>query len=182
MNCEQINILLTYFINNKLSDKIMAEIEYHLNICLSCREKYMNLIRIKQNYKEIQEKICPNTENLSEPMFNEKEYSKFMNNLSAYVDNELNDRENIRIKKFAILNPNARQELENIIYFRQLLQDSFTKTKSQLKKDIAGHTINILNENSNKTQQKNNKFSAGGIFIITYLFCIICAIILLKIY
>lgn len=145
LNCEQVSILLTYFIDKKLSDKLIGEIEYHLNTCPNCRERYMSMLRIKKNYREMKEKICTEDEDtLLINTFMEREYLNFQNNLSSYLDNELDDRENIRIKKFAILSPSARQELEDMIYFRQILQDSFSRTKSKLKKDLSELTINKL--------------------------------------
>lgn len=151
LNCEQIEVLLSYFIDKKLSSKIMKDIEYHLNTCSVCREKYMNLQRIKRNYEEITEKIYSDdtSENLESEFF-EKEYKVFQENISAYIDNELDDRENIRIKKFAIINPEARQNLENLISFRILLQESFEKTKSKLKTDLSEQTMYSIKENNSE--------------------------------
>ena len=149
ISCEQIDILLSYFIDKKLSNKIMTEIEYHLNICSSCREKYMNMLRIAKNYYDIKQIVCPEEDtNIYSKTYMEKSYKDFQLNLSAYIDNELPDKENLRIKKFAIVNAIARQDLENMISFRQLLQDSFIKTKSNFKRDLSKQTINNINENS----------------------------------
>ena len=65
----------------------------------------------------------------------------FKSNLSAYVDNELNSIDSIKIKKIAISNPLARQDLENIYTFKKLLHSSFEKTKNELKNDYSKTTI-----------------------------------------
>ena len=68
----------------------MTEIEYHLNICENCRKKYINLLKITQNYEEIREKIYAERNNKrEETAYLEKEYKLFQENLSAYIDNEL---------------------------------------------------------------------------------------------
>ena len=41
---------------------------------------------------------------------------------------KLDDFQNIKIKKIAISNPLARQDLENIYTFKKLLHNSFEKT------------------------------------------------------
>ena len=49
------------------------------------------------------------------------QYQLFKNNLSAYIDNELNDDENLRIKKLTINNKNARKELEDSFNLRKIM-------------------------------------------------------------
>jgi len=156
INCEQISILLTYFIENRLSSKLMSEIEYHLNTCPQCREKFMNLQRITQNYKEIRNKICE-TDLPENSLKNNSEYKLFKENLSAYIDNELPDSENLRLKKFTIINPAARQELEDIIHLRNTLQETFERTKSKLKTNYSDNTIEKLYSAEWK-RQRNLKF------------------------
>lgn len=58
-------------------------------------------------------------------------------NLSAYVDNELSDEENIKVKKYIISNPQARQELEDLYKLRKVMQNSFEKTKQETKVDFS---------------------------------------------
>ena len=181
INCEQVSLLLSYFIGNKLSKKMMSEIEYHLNVCEHCRKKYMNMLKITQNYKEIQEKICGDIiESSEDAPYLEKEYKMFQENLSAYIDNELNDKENIRIKKIAIINPLARQELEDILYFRQILQDSFAKTKTQLKKDFSCWTIDKLCKDSSKERPSANFLQIINLGLFFFVVCAACVCAILK--
>ena len=181
ISCEQISVLLTYFIDKKLNKKLMTEIEYHLNICENCRKKYMNLLKITQNYEEIREKIYGEEDNKrDETDYLEKEYKLFQENLSAYIDNELEDKENIRIKKIAIMHPAARQELEDIICFRQLLQDSFKKTKSKMKKDLSGWTIDKICTKSKEESSKTNITQVLNIVLFFTAVCAACAFAILK--
>lgn len=136
LNCSQVIALLTFFTDQKLNPKLMESIEQHLQECPSCREKYLNLQKILTNYQEIKNKILIEDDYPAQS-FRDKQYKVFKENLSAYIDNELTDSENLRIKKIAIANSEARQELEDIISFRELLRDSFNKTKNNFKTDLS---------------------------------------------
>lgn len=143
-NCQQVQTLLEFYINGKLSPILTNAIEFHLNICTECRKKYFEMQNICSKDK--------NTDgnNLNSDL-NNKQIDNFIQNLSAYIDNELDDKDNMKIRKLAIVNTEARQKLEDILYFRQILQSSVDKTKNKLKKDYSGDTINhILNSNTEK--------------------------------
>ena len=51
--------------------------------------------------------------------------------ISAYADNELDLNENIKLKKLIINKPSARKKFENIISLRELLRNSFEKTRPE---------------------------------------------------
>ena len=132
LNCNQVLALLTFFIENRLNQKLMQSVEYHLNICQNCREKYLNLRKIFSNYQDIKNKITE-SDDTPEPSYKDKQYTDFKENLSAYIDNELDDNENLRIRKIAIANTAARKDLEDVLSIRELMQDSFIKTKFHIK-------------------------------------------------
>ncbi len=140
LNCNQVVTLLTFYIEGKLSHKLSANLEYHLSVCKECREKYIKLKKILDNFNEIKKQIASN-DDIDEGGYKTPQYDIFKQNLSAYVDNELSDEENIKIKKIAIANPLARKDLESIYTFRQLLQSSFEKTKNSMKQDFTDKTL-----------------------------------------
>jgi len=144
LNCNQVITLLTFYIEGKLSRKLSANVEHHLNICPSCKEKYLKLRQILENYANIKNKITEEDDYIDEEEFNTPQYQVFKENLSAYIDNELSDDENIKIKKIAIANPLARKDLENIYSFKQLLHSSFNRTKQNMKQDYTKKTLNQL--------------------------------------
>lgn len=171
LNCNQVVTLLTFYIENKLDEKLSHSVREHLNKCKDCQEKYLKLKRILENFSEIRSKI--NEEEISDlKQYETPQYVTFKENLSAYVDNELSDNENIKIKKFAISNPLARKDLEEVYAFKQLLHSSFNKTKSNLKQDYAKKTLERMYSKS--TQTKINPFyKLVGLF-----FCLIAFMIL----
>lgn len=166
LNCNQVIALLTFFVDQKLNPKLMQSIEYHLNICPDCREKYLNLQKLLNNYQEIKNKIIEDdeTENVS---YKDKQYKLFRENLSAYIDNELSDSENLRIKKIAIANTEARQDLENILSFREMLRDSFQKTKNNLKSDLSAQTLDKIYKK--EVQHYSNKIETTLSMLATIL-------------
>lgn len=170
LNCNQVITLLTFYIEEKLNPKLMESVEYHLNICSSCRKKYMKLRKILNNFAEIKNKITQDDD-----IYDNSQYKVFKENLSAYVDNELSDEENIRIKKIAIANPLARKDLEQVYAFKQLLQSSFIKTKNNMTQDFSQKTLNkILPEDSATVNNHFGKILAASISIII---CIIAGIL-----
>lgn len=143
LTCEQVCSLLTFYIEKCLTDNLMREVEYHLNICKNCKSKYLETLNLYKNYNNVRQNI-KKTENLAGDAFSNNQYMIFMENLSAYIDNELNEQDNIRIKKISIINQKARIELENMLYFRYMLQSAFDVTRNNLKKDYSADVISSL--------------------------------------
>lgn len=174
LTCNQVVALLTYFVENKLNKQLAHDIEYHLSICPECKKKFDKLTKIMNNFSEMAKKIRQPKDFEKEEIKLDKRYKDFITNLSAYVDNELSDEENLRIKKFAISNNVARQDLEDIYNFKKLLYASFEKTKNETKND---YTKNIINELVTKKQPKK----IDSFYILVIIFTIIMTISLLGI-
>ena len=134
LTCEQVTALLNFYIEDTLSSKLKECVRRHLENCPECMEKFISMQNIMNKFIEIQ------NEEIENP-YATKQYEDFKSNLSAYVDNELNNIDSIKIKKIAISNPLARQDLENIYTFKKLLHSSFEKTKNELKNDYSKTTI-----------------------------------------
>ena len=118
LTCEQVTALLNFYIEDTLSSKLKECVRRHLENCPECMEKFISMQNIMNKFIEIQ------NEEIENP-YATKQYEDFKSNLSAYVDNELNSIDSIKIKKIAISNPLARQDLENIYTFKKLLHSSF---------------------------------------------------------
>ncbi len=169
LSCEQVVALLTFYAEDKLSDKLSQYVKEHLEICPECMEKYQQLKKILNRFMEIQSTTI-------ETPYQTKQYKDFKTNLSAYIDNELDDLDNIKIKKITISNPLARQDLENIYTFKKLLHASFEKTKNELKTDFSKSITNqIQQENINEnTTDTFLKLTATFFLMIS---CIVAGII-----
>ena len=90
LTCEQVSALLSFYAEDKLSKKLSEYVRQHLESCPECMEKYMKMKNMLNKFIDIQ------TREIDNP-YATKQYEDFKSNLSAYVDNELNDFENIKI-------------------------------------------------------------------------------------
>ncbi len=169
LSCEQVTALLTFYAEEKLSAKLSSYVKAHLENCPECREKYIQLQNILKRFNEIQ------NEEIANPYVT-KQYEDFKLNLSAYVDNELDDLENIKIKKIAISNPLARQDLEDIYTYKKLLHTSFEKTKNELKTDYSKSVICQLQEECSENQKLDPFLKITAIFF-AMISCIVAGII-----
>lgn len=151
MNCKQIQNLLYYYIYNELNPALQEYISMHLEECPICTEHYSKLAKeIKTN--------------------------KNFEQLSAYIDNELSEKENIQVKKNIITNKNIRNKYEKLCSLKSLLQSSMLRQEYNFKKDFSKSVLKNLNL-SNNTKLLYQEIT--GIFIIIFmgLFLITLAII-----
>ena len=172
LTCGQILALMSFYIGNNLTPKLKSYVDDHLKDCKECREAYLNA----KSDLEIIIDIESTSNNSS---YQEKQYENFVDNLSAYIDNELDSDESVRIKKFVISNPAARQKLENMYTFRNIMQNSFEKTKNELKTDYSKRIINVLS-NGNELKADKPFVKLAGAFTVMVLAIIIGFLTLLS--
>ena len=158
LSCEQVTALLSFYVEGKLSNKLTEYVKIHLDNCPEYMEKFIQLKHMLTKLVNNQE-----TEDVESPYIT-KQYETFKSNLSAYIDNELDNLDSKKIKKIAISNPLARQDLENIYTFKKLLHSSFERTKTELKNDYSKSTVNNLQHNNFES------YSIDSFFKITIIF------------
>ena len=145
LTCAQMDVLISFYIDNELSQALRKQVEEHLNNCATCSAKYEIITSMVSEMKSCCKKDNQATNpNEQENKSSTYQYQLFKNNLSAYIDNELNSEENLRIKKITINNKSARKELENSFNLRRIMNDSFKKYKSENKRDFSKHIIKQL--------------------------------------
>ncbi len=155
LTCNQVSALINFYLNGRLNPRLKQDFDNHLTKCITCRKKVEELKKIMSKFNH--------TEN-EEPK--EELQTKFMHNLSAYVDNELNSNENIKIKKITISNPNARKELESIYKFQKLLHSAYQKTKNDSKFDYSKTIVSKIQEPLDYTTNYFLKLSIGFVALI----------------
>lgn len=139
LTCNQVLALMSFYVEDKLNSKLKEYVDNHLKNCPQCRKIYMQSQKIANHILTLANDTPDDTP------YHTEQYKKFKNSLSAYVDNELDEHESIRIKKIAISNPMARKDLEDMYTFKRMLHDSFNKTKNDWKNDYSKLIINRLN-------------------------------------
>lgn len=136
LTCTQVSALLSFYIDNKLSSQLKQFVESHLDNCPACRAKLEALKNMIGSLREVHEHL--DSVKIENPDDAENSVNETLQlNLSAYIDNELGDDENIKVKKNIISNPKARGELEKMYNLQKVLHKSFEKTKNESKEDYS---------------------------------------------
>lgn len=115
-SCEKFESLISQYFKNDLSKKDEKFFKNHYNNCKSCQQKYFLMEKIYQNFKKVEDKNSKFAAVSKD--FTINEYNIFNENISAYIDNELNKEENLAIKKILIKNifaKNSYCELNKLI-------------------------------------------------------------------
>ena len=169
LSCDQVTALLSFYAEGTLSCKLAKCVEEHLKNCPECMEK---LTRLK-NYVN---KLSGVVETEPEINYNTSQYEDFKSNLSAYIDNELDFEDNIKIKKIVISNPLARQDLENTYSFKRMLHGAFERTKNDMKTDYSKTVVHKI-QSENDTQFIQERFFQLTAAFLAMIFCILSGII-----
>jgi len=140
LTCTQVSALLSFYIDDKLSTQLKQFVEAHLAVCPTCAAKYEALKSMIKSLREVHANMA-NVTPENEVSVADAQYDIFKTNLSAYVDNELSDTENIKIKKYVISNPKARQDLEKLYELRKVMFNSFEKSKNEVKGDFSSFIL-----------------------------------------
>ncbi len=159
LTCNQVSALINFYLENKLNPRLKEYVDLHLAKCPTCKKKIEELRRILGKYKNI------NTQHREDNIPNIS--PEFRNKLSAYVDNELNTNENIKIKKMTISNPIARKELENMYKFKQAIHSAYEKTKTDAKYDYSKTILTKIQDTNEYTTTYFYKLA--GMFVILIL-------------
>lgn len=144
LTCTQMDVLISFYIDGDLSKALKNQVEEHLRDCPNCRAKYdiiKSMLADLKNSFDMQEEYAPSEVSSS---CTSQQYRLFKNNLSAYIDNELDTEDNIKIKKFTINNKSARKALEDSYNIKKLMNDSFRKTKSDARHDFSRSVLKQL--------------------------------------
>lgn len=174
LTCAQMDILISFYLENELSDALKKQVEEHLETCNICSSKYS---LVKAMVTEIRESVKGDFKEETD-FTNNSQYKAFKTNLSAYMDNELPNDENIRIKKFAIKNRHARKELEDSYNIRRLLNNSFKKSKEEARADYSRSIIRQLEAEEKSMLNFHPAVSLLAVFTISTI--VFAAIVLIS--
>jgi anti-sigma factor RsiW len=136
LTCTQVGALLSFYLDDRLNDQLKQFVSAHLDVCPICRSKFDALKNMVSSLKDVHEKISTMSPEEKSPVTS-PQYNEFKTNLSAYIDNELTDDQNIKIKKYVISNPKARKELESMYNLKKNLRISFEKSRNESKNDYS---------------------------------------------
>ena len=141
LTCAQVDVLLSFYMDGELSASLKKQIEEHFEECKSCKTKYEIFHNV---FGEIKSTVFNKPCETKDYTTNSEQYKHFHTNLSSYIDNELTDNDSLKIKKFTIVNKNARKELENNYNLKKMMNNSYKKIKNDIKTDFVRNTIKKL--------------------------------------
>ena len=174
LTCSQVIALLSFYIEGKTSYQVTNFIQSHLCTCKSCRDKYVMMAKIFNEFNSAKEQIDNAEVQKTLPI---SAYSdNFKEKMSAYLDSELPDDENIKFKKYAIANPPVRGELEGMYKVKNALNNSFEKTKNDFKDDFTRDIIVKL-DIKEAVQMQEPVLKIASIFIFLFVFASIWLIV-----
>src|SRR5574344_967151 len=177
LTCSQVSALLSYYIEDKLNDELKQFVCAHLQVCPNCRAKYDAL-------KDMMESLEVIRENLSKfesvtAVNKEQDWEQNLK-ISSYIDNELNDEENLRVKRNIISNPVSREKFEKMNTIRKLMKEAFNRTKNEEKFDYTKEIMSQLD----LREEIYNDFTFARIvtiFAILIALCTISAVIIFSV-
>lgn len=182
LTCAQMDVLISFYIEGDLSPALKSQVEEHIKSCASCRAKYdiikSMLSDLKNSFDISDESSSRDSYYNYNTKITSQQYRLFKDNLSAYIDNELPNDENIKIKKFAINNQKARQELEDSYNIRKLMNDSFRKVKAEARHDFSKNVLKQLELEEEATSGIHPAIKILVVFTITVL--ILTSIVLIS--
>jgi anti-sigma factor RsiW len=177
ITCLQMDVLISFYLENELSPALREKVEEHLQKCPVCKAKCNIMNSLFTDLKKV---LPEDNDAYSTNTHSSRQYVLFKNNLSAYVDNELSQEENIKMKKFTINNKNARRELENAINIRKLMKDSFKKSKMDSKPDFSKKILKHLDSEINNSLSFNPLIKVAFAFIVSVILISAIVIYLLS--
>lgn len=183
ITCKQFEELIPFFLNNELSDNLKNAFIEHLHNCPNCHLKFNMLNSIVNDLKDAYNKLMCDSPTEDDSIIDisaentSNEFSDIHNNLSAYIDNELNDDINVQIRRNIISKPALRKKIEKLYNIRKLMSDSFNDEKSRLKTDFAK---NIVKNLQTSKQNPSESYVQCFVFIGIVISIAITSLIILK--
>ena len=99
--CKKVSSMLSLYIDNKVTPEQKSFIDEHLANCEECYKKYVylkSLIKnLKDSYKQVLELARKKQQKAD---FNIKQHEIFLQNLSPYIDNELDAQDCFEFRKY----------------------------------------------------------------------------------
>jgi len=176
ITCAQMDVLISFYIEGDLSENLKLCVEKHMESCPTCKAKFNILNSVINDLQT----VCKKQDASSEKIYPAKHYSLFRNNLSAYIDNELNSEDSIKMKKITINNKLARKELEDVFNIRRLMSNSFRKTRAESKSDFSKKVLKQLDIEDKKQLAFNPIIFVSAAFIMSVIVISIIVIYLLS--
>lgn len=177
LTCTQVSALLSFYLDDRLNDQLKQFVKAHLDICPTCHAKYEALKNMVSGLKEVHEKLTTVDSNNSRESALSPQYRDFKMNLSAYIDNELSDEDNIKVKKYVISNQEARKDLESLYNLKKVMSNSFERAKHDVKEDYSKYILKRI-DIQEEVYGSDSFARVVALFILIFAICTIGAVVI----
>ncbi len=141
--------MLSDYIEHKLSEEERIFVENHFAKCPDCYQKYLEMKDIIGNLHFEYAKLIREFEKIEQDkILNIKEYDSFFQNISPYIDDELNYDDSIKFRKYLLKSKPARQKLANAYVLKNNIKNSVFDYKNRLNINFSKKIIKELKNNS----------------------------------
>ena len=130
LTCTIIGKLLTHYVEDNLDNKCKEMVTIHLRNCPPCMEKY-TIVKKLFNEAEKKRKII-------------KERERMQEEISAYLDGEMSEAEISKFEQKLSKSPEYEEAMINTMKMKKILNNSFYKTKYNLKTNAAEKAMEKL--------------------------------------
>ena len=149
ITCAQFEGLISFYMDGELSESLKNTFEEHLKLCPNCNMKYSVISKIINDIKDAYSKyISQETDCIEAEISGVEQNSEITQYLSAYIDNELPEEFNIKIRRSIIAKPKERDKLEKLYKLRKIMSKSFVEQKNKLKTDYSREIVRLINKSS----------------------------------
>ncbi|MDD3236708.1 MAG: zf-HC2 domain-containing protein [Candidatus Gastranaerophilales bacterium] len=149
--CKQVNSMISLYIDGKLNDEHKQIVEKHFEECPKCFEKYKAMKEVVENLKLSYERLLNEFEAMENAnLFNIREYERFSDNLSAYMDNELSYEESVKFRKYLLKSKSARNDLTTAYKVKNAMQDTILANYLDNQFDFSKKIVTQLKKEDKK--------------------------------
>lgn len=149
--CKKVVSLLSLYIDNKVTYNEREFIEEHLAECEECHKKYMYLKSLIHSLKDSYRKVLEIAmQKQKKATFSIREHEKFMENISPYIDNELESSESFEFRRYLMKSKVAQKELRQAYYVQKEMTNAFEITKKDMNVDFSKNIISEFKEKENR--------------------------------
>ena len=149
--------LMFLYIENKLEDDEKLFVENHFKYCESCYSKYIEMKEVVKNLRNEYEKLIDDFNKIeASKEFNIREYEHFYNNISPYLDNELNQEDCLKFRRYLLKSKSGRRDLANAYNLKNTIKNSISKFKDNLNINYSKKII--------KTLRDENRYSFNSVY------------------
>lgn len=155
INCSQFEGLLSFYLNDDLNENLKCAFEEHMKTCPTCNMRYSVVSSVIEDIKSAYDEVIGKTPVDKVDMVEDNEdvsasdydiLDGFLNTeLSAYVDNELDENRSVKIRRDIISKPRLRQKVEKLYGLKKVISDSYKINKNKLKTDFSKEIIRKIN-------------------------------------